>query len=446
MKKTLIWGFHRAGQAMAIESLQKRGRIDIVCWIGKSRKCDIDILDLYKQRFSKESYSGLGAEHYQEIYRKWLATFLEMYSRVPTTREMSVHELVNAFNIFYDYIAALLIHRKVELVLINNLPHFGVDLILYALAEKMHIKTVILSQSLVPNRCFYLYRLEDFGAFEDVEPLGAELGLKIESQHKEKLFYMGAIPFKKRYCIPIMLHEVRRILLRRRSRKTLTSVLRTFRECRQYKKNVATNCKEVLDIKRNYVYFPLHLQPELSTSALGGMYTDQLLALEYLSKLLPEGWFVYVKENPKQREEQRGELFFRRLMILHNVVLISPNANTYTLINNCRFVATISGTAGWEAISAGKCVLVFGKAWYRKLPGVFEYQDSIKLEDIVSHSFDHETLEREYNRLIQKTVPGVVDHDYEVLVRGYTHESNAEILATSIETVIDKFPPDSQLA
>jgi len=153
---------------------------------------------------------------------------------------------------------------------------------------------------------------------------------------------------------------------------------------------------------------------------------------------------VYVKENPKQREEQRGELFFKRLMILHNVVLISPNADTYSLIYNCRFVATISGTAGWEAISAGKCVLVFGKAWYRKLPGVFEYHESIKVEDIASHSFDHETLEREYNRLLQKTVPGVVDDDYEVLVRDYTHETNAEILASSIETVIDKLPPDSQ--
>ena len=61
----------------------------------------------------------------------------------------------------------------------------------------------------------------------------------------------------------------------------------------------------------------------------------------------------------------RGKYFFDRLKLIKNAVLVDSSYNTYDLISKSKFVATITGTAGWEAISGGENVLIFGLAWYK---------------------------------------------------------------------------------
>ena len=58
-----------------------------------------------------------------------------------------------------------------------------------------------------------------------------------------------------------------------------------------YKKYRNKQCRP-FDKKRKYVYFPLHVQPEMTTDTLGGIYEDQLLALERLDRILPDDWCI----------------------------------------------------------------------------------------------------------------------------------------------------------
>jgi hypothetical protein len=193
-----------------------------------------------------------------------------------------------------------------------------------------------------------------------------------------------------------------------------------------------------IDLDRKYVYFPLHLQPELTTSALGGIYVDQLLALERLSEILPLDWLVYVKENPKQTEMQRDAGFFQRMARLKNVILVPMESDSLALIRASQFVATITGTAGWEAISLGKKALIFGACWYQHLPGVFRYTPSLTLNEIMSSpAIPSSSLEAATAQLLCMAGCGVVDPEYSILVEGYDDRENARQVAGAIQKAIN---------
>lgn len=60
--------------------------------------------------------------------------------------------------------------------------------------------------------------------------------------------------------------------------------------------NMLKKYSRKIDLNLKYVYFPLHLQPEMTTSVLGGIYSDQVLAIERLAKIIPSDWYIYVKK------------------------------------------------------------------------------------------------------------------------------------------------------
>ena len=112
-----------------------------------------------------------------------------------------------------------------------------------------------------------------------------------------------------------------------------------------------------------FVFFPLHLEPEATTQLYSNYYENQLEVITALSKSLPISWKLAVKEHPNMRSG-RSLSFLQRLSKLPNTVLISPGWPSWRLVQQCRLVATLSGTSGLEASIIGKPVLIFGDpAW-----------------------------------------------------------------------------------
>ena len=128
--------------------------------------------------------------------------------------------------------------------------------------------------------------------------------------------------------------------------------------------------------------------------------------------------------------------FYKRLSLIKNAVYVSKKVNSFELIDNCEFVSTISGTAGWEAITADKKCVIFGMTWYQEFDGIFKYNDSLNYETVVNHKVDKKQVEKDYNSFIKTTANGIVDNGHVVNYKEYDDTSNTKHLKESIKKII----------
>ena len=114
-----------------------------------------------------------------------------------------------------------------------------------------------------------------------------------------------------------------------------------------------------------YVLFPIHFQPEASTLVQAPYYLDQEALIEDISKSLPVGYRLYVKEHVSNRG-RRPPAFYKRLRKTFGVRLLGPDEDTWQLIRDAAAVAVITGTVGWEGLLFGKPVVTFGDVFYNE--------------------------------------------------------------------------------
>ena len=126
-----------------------------------------------------------------------------------------------------------------------------------------------------------------------------------------------------------------------------------------------------------YIYVPLNVQPEASTSPCGGKYADLIVYVELLSYYLPKGWWLYVKEHPvmhwdfQYHTNSRSDIFYDHLLKLKNVKLMAMDESATDLIDNAQAVAIIHGSAGMEGYVRKKPLLVFGHMYMEAAPKVY---------------------------------------------------------------------------
>jgi hypothetical protein len=446
MNRVCAWGFQDECSKV-IEMLRECSEIDLVEWVGLGAECKINSHALFDGNFKDYPCEDADEELYETVY-KHIATFFNMYGRKhkeeTSYNSRNVYDYIDLFNRYFNLFRHLLVSRKIDLVVFANFPHEGPDMILYLLAKSLGLETILFYQSIFPNKSFVVRNLDDFGLFEEIPNLCEPRECSIERTHKKELFYMNSVtefqyPSRRVHRkLRITPRRLLGLMFRKYTEEVfspeLGHAITKYHKSKTYLEDMASICESAIDSEKKYVYFPLHLQPELTTSLLGGKYCDQVLAIERLSNILPKDWFIYVKENPKQTEFMRGDWFFKRLRTISNIRVISPQINTYDLIKNCEFVATVTGTAGWEAITGGTKVLIFGNAWYRSMPGVFQYSEDIDIQHILDAVIDHSEVEKQLALLQAKMVDGIVNPYYVNDVEGF----DADVNARSVVSVVMK--------
>lgn len=427
----------------------EEGAIDYFKKNGKWNKV-IQSFGLPKKQFPE--YSSIPPAIYKEIYPE-LYKFIDMFSRnnkhnQNSYNQLSVHEHLNLFNLLINYYFYEFTLNKIDLIIFNRAPHVGFDFISYLVANKMGIKTLFLEQSLFPNRFYYYWDHYDYGSFETSDKRFTHKFIKVENKFEKDLFYMKNIKnepslFSIRNLKDLYNYSPKVKLLRELMDKELRGqALYRYQLNEEFEINRRNepDIYENIDMEIPFIYFGLHLQPEKTTSSWGDIYTDQLLAIEHLSSILPKNWKIYVKENPKQGYFMRGKYFYKRLKNIPNTVLVPNGLNTYTLLANCKIAATITGTLGWEAISGGKPVIIFGwGAWYKRFEGVFTFNFDLDLLECSQYTFSKENIiEEQLNKLLDKTGEGVVydKGGYVSLVSDYNKEDNTKNIINSLDRII----------
>ncbi|MDA2982746.1 MAG: hypothetical protein O3A34_01595 [Actinomycetota bacterium] len=297
---------------------------------------------------------------------------------------------------WYQY----LLEKKISHVMFFAVPHEVYTFVIYSLAKKLNLKIIIFSPEKsgpfrnkkileVGKRGFTSMMDSTFFVAEDIEDIGKwrlstslnliakELGINLS--RSTELFNRNAI-------YQVAQPSVGNSSVYRKSVKKMYK--RVLRIISDYKKSIETlsywvksrlRYREHLSLAKSSdsasksVLFCLAYQPEESTSPRGGIFVEQLLAIELLSVGLPEGWKLRVREHPDQysRLRARPKNFLKDISEIQNVEIVPPGETVLESFNASSAVAITSGTMGVEAWVAGIPTIVFGEIWIKNAPGAY---------------------------------------------------------------------------
>ena len=396
-------------------------------------------------------------------FGQMLETAVDQMHRTAPAYRYRAHNLQNMqdyldyYYILSDVFAQRMIDHDITHVLFFNVPHLAYDMIMYQVAQSLGLKTLILCQTIFPSQYFSMRSIEDYGRF-DPTTIDAPIHA-IEKGSIQKLFYMDdrwQTEGKKGHITARGMWEFLSFLVLKQPSKLFQPIwiAKTLRRISAiygslpawrdpfarffhtnelaYLEHLAEYDSGTVDFEQKYIYVPLHNQPEMSTSSLGGKFRDQLLMIEALASDLPDGWRIYVKENPRQGAYARGPMFFHRLSRIPAVTFVPSYTDTAALSSHAQFVATVTGTAGWEGLRKGVPAMVFGAAWYQSLPGVVKYEPNLDFEDIAAMEIDHDKLQKDAGALLSLAHSGVIEQVYMDIAADYGAEKNVDEVAHTI--------------
>ncbi|MCH8904446.1 MAG: hypothetical protein IIA45_11085 [Bacteroidetes bacterium] len=314
-------------------------------------------------------------------------------------------------------------NNRIDLFVWSHVPHVTYDYVIYSLAKRKHIPTVMLAQGAflrfekfeflmhtdIGEQCLDVRdRLEELRK-SGIDPEQVDLSEKCLKEWERltaELDKQTSPGFIKRYARDRNNSELARKKTARKTRirhildgtivkkifswdifdidrwhfriKDLNNINKLEKRLNDFYESNTSPVRE-----ERFIYAPLHMQPEITTAPLAGRFVDQLLVIQLLAEALPPKVLIYVKENPFQTLTTRSAAYYQDLLDIPSVRLISRKANTYELLDKCIATATITGTAGWEGLFKQKPFIMFGSYVYQFAPGVYPVKNLAECKEAV---------------------------------------------------------------
>jgi hypothetical protein len=428
---------------------------------------------------------------------------LQMMSRIDPGNIFTYEDRLRQYQYYVRYWAGVLEHFKPNLLISPREPHIIYDYVLYELCKRKGIQTLLFQETPI-SLLVYPVRQFELGSeiltttYEDLKKSKKDVVLSDDSEkHIKRLSgnYSDALsaysfgqPFKlkgkSRRRIPVFdafvlktdkimsnphnfVYEIQKTMkgfsrglkiYDKQKGIDLKDTHWSYPEFLKMKRRGKIKVKELKkhydsltkqpDTNKPYVYVALHFQPESSTCPLGGVFVNQYLMVDLLSKCVPENWQIYVKEHWGQwKIEARGERgrdpkFYDDLISLGNVTLIPTSIPSFDMVDKAKCLATVTGTSGWEAVVRGIPALIFGYPWYQGCEGTFYTPDEKTCKDAISkieseYKVDKKAV-RQFLRAMEKVSVNAYLHPVYEEKADFSPEENTTRVTSSIKDYINK--------
>jgi hypothetical protein len=366
-------------------------------------------------------------------------------------------ELATYFKSFF------LKNTEISSIIFDNIPHMPWDLTLFYVSKLLNIKTLILRRTGIggvayicedfrPNKLNYKfnYNFNTLNIFGNKKKLNEKIDLLFNQEFSKsqingvwpeeynKNLKLDKIIGKNFYHYLTILYsliKVPKLQTIGASYKTLLnstfsrdrdlSRIKYFKMRKNYKKKLKKIQKideefpNKLDhiLKCDYIFFPLHFQPERSTLPEGLNFDHQHLAIRLIAENLDDNLKIIVKDHPKQyysdlrNDFYRNEYFLKKISKIKNVIVVSRNHDYQDLLENAKITASISGSVSWQGLLKGIPAIIFSDTWLTDCNSVLTVNNEINLKKKIDIFFNKNKDEvcKDVVQLIEKNQKYLLD-------------------------------------
>lgn len=416
-------------------------------FLKKQKEINYTHLKLAQDIFLKYRDEKIDYEYLNEIEKKygdpWILLYSDRALTVYNKYKYKWEDYCKIIQIFFKEIEDLIKSAEPDYVIFDCIASFPAY-VLYKVAKTHGVKTLIFTHTRVNKRITFSYDVfEGFNKIFDIFH-------KIRKGKKESRYKNDAInflkEFRKKSLKPSYFGAPFKVFEERKSIKHIFKMASRYplflknlyfgyhkNDYEFFGKNLFnTIFDEIIKLYRRFkikhldyypmnrlknekcIFFPLHYEPELALSVKAPFYINQKCIIENISKALPLGYKLLVKDHPHMvMDALRSIKYYNKLTKIPGVFLISPWSDSIELIRHSKVVITITGTAGWEALLLKKPVITFGRVFYNKLSFVYRCKEIEKLPEIINVAINsHVHNENELIDFITAMFEGSFEADF----------------------------------
>ncbi len=496
--RIIVFDFHSPMMIEVIKSLQAKS-VEIVYWVASKgdfielwKKRDVFPTTIFHN--ADDAAAGISAPDvdaslFKPVDPVIIKTFfgteiqsLVMMDGIDLTNT-SVLKKTHLYHTYLKYWFGVFETLKPDAVIFSDVPHMSFKYVAYCIGKYLGIKQAILRDTQIAGRYGIIDDITDYKklkknletnkgknfTLDDLSPDIRDYYEKQQRSDKSPWFFRKGYAKKRAYSLYRFLphpdaikkniksllffkatYLYIRMLFMKRCLPSLEPFCkpvwaikwqeRRWNKLKQVFKQEYIQHQKNPDYSKKYIYVALHNQPERSTGTEGGVFVDQILMIDLLSYVIPNDWIIYVKENHMQWVNARSHKgrfkgYTEEIAQKRNVFVVPVETSTFDLTKNAQATATVTSTAGWEAVLRGKPALIFGYTWYMYCNGVLRISDLSSAEEAI------EKIKKGYAPDQQKVINFLKAAD-QSMIHGYlshrwrdSHDLNITLIKNDEENI-----------